>query len=1066
MFFLALIVLGIVSFQRLAVNLLPNLSFPRVLVWTTFSGVGPTEMEEFVTMPIERAIATVPGVREITSVSREAISLVTVEFAWGRNMDFASLSLREKLDNLRYELPNGVDRSVILRGDPNSQPIMTMAIADSSNIYSIYTLARDVFKRRFEQIDGVALATVTGGLQRQIQIDVDMKKASAVGLALEAIEDGLKAANVTRTGGSVKKGRYRYSLRTLGEFQSTADIAETHINVSTGTKGDFIDVRLGDIATIHDGFEEQKGTTRLNGREAIGILITKEADANTVETSTAIHKVNAELRQQYPDVKVDVIDDQAAFISSAIAQVKQALIWGGVLAFVVLFFFLHDFQNPINIAVAMPVSVIITFVLMYFSGLTLNLISLGGLALGVGMLVDNSIVVLENIFRHRQEGMPHSRACIEGTREVTTAITASTFTTIAVFFPILYIEGIAGQLFREQSLTVSFSLLASLLVAISLLPMLAARWRHKSNSDEVEQLKTKKNSDSGVLAFVRVLPQKFAGHIAGLFSFWLKSIGRLLSWFTAPIFQMFEKTFTRFAIGYEHRLVKAIDAPQNVVRATLIIFAVSMLASSLLDRRLMPEVEQRKFNVILDLPSGTTLQTTTEMADDIEAIMSESAAVSSVFTQVGIIEGDRRNVQGKTGANYARLEVHLRAGEQTAQTMRELHPKLQAVAGNAASLQKPQTAIAEILGTAKTDLVVNVRGADPDTAAMLLAEITPLVQKIDGVSRLFRSDDEKRPAIKLTIDRQKAAVFNVSISRIAHFIERFMRGKIATDFRDFNNKIPILLRADVGNQESINRLMEASIQVDGTAIPVSQLVEANDEFLPAHIGRQNQVRQSSVYVTVKNGYYNQVATAIEEMISQRRMPYGFEIELGGQRREMLSSFREMAFAFILAFVLVFMILAAQFESLRHPFIIILAVPLSLTGVIWGLLITGQEFNVMSLIGTVVLVGIVVNDAIIKVDFINSEKKRGLPLRQAILMAGQKRLRPIIMTTMTTVLGLLPMAVGLGDGAELRRPLAIAVIFGLTVATLTSLFVVPVIYLLIETKRGRQNEIAPELQHVE
>ncbi len=1055
MFFLALILIGLISLARLPVNLLPDITFPRLMIWTQYTDIGPAEIEERVTARIEEVVATVPGVRKIHSWSRTGNSIVVVEFLWGTDMDYTSMTLREKLDNLRHTgLAREVDRPVILRVDPRAQPIITLAITGEASLYELYTLSRDVFKRRFEQLDGVALATVTGGRQREIRVEVDMQKLTALGLSLSAVEDALKQANDSRPGGSIKKGRYRYALRTIGEFRSVEEIGETALSLPTaGENTEPTIIRLRDVATIIDGFREKQGATFYNEKPAIGLLITREANANTVRVAERVLEVLGQLRERYPEVDIHLVDNQADFISSSISQVQQAIIYGGMLAFLVLFFFLHDIRNPINIAISMPVSVIVTFAMMYFSGTTLNMISLGGLALGVGMLVDNSIVVLENIFRReKEEGLALQEAAVAGTREVSMPIIASTLTTIAVFFPILYIQGVAGQLFRDQTLTVSFSLLASLLVALALLPMLASRWQMRASSAEQERPPDDPRPQNALKLALWLLKQArrhIADFLRGIMHYWLNGLAAFFAKMTAPVFAAFDHAFNRFASHtYEPRLRRALDHPGRVLKYTALAFALTMILALFLERRLMPRVEQGRLTVSLELAPGSLLEKTEEAAAAVRKILLDDERVTAVFSQLGMVEGDFRLIKPCIGSHIAELHVFLERGVSSLRMMSELHDKLQPVETgfNARiALLEPQTAVGEILGTTLADISVLIRGNDQTAADSLESRLRSRLTKIPGIKQVYSPSDEKRTELRLHIDRERAAAFQIGAGTVATFVRSYLQGTIATDFRSFDRKIPILVRADSTWRQRVEDLLDVPLQVDGRAVPVSQLVVVEESMSPAVIEREDQVRQRTLYVSIAGRSYNAVAEEIETVLAGTPVPYGFQLLLGGQWQEMLASFREMLFAFLLAFVLVFMILAAQFESLRHPFVIILTVPLALIGVTIGLLLTGQSFNIMSLIGLVVLVGIVVNDAIVKVDFINQERGRGTPLREAILLAGRKRLRPILMTTITTVLGLLPMAIGFGDGAELRRPLAIAIIFGLSFATILTLIVVPVLY---------------------
>ena len=1054
MFFLAIILIGIVSVWRLPVELLPDISFPKLIVWTTWRDAGPVEVEEFVTRKVEETLATLPGVRRIKSISRSGSSMVVLEMLWGTDMDFLSLTLREKLDNLTHGvLPERVDKPVILRTNPGARPVMTLVVTGDGALQDYFTLARDVFRRRFEQIDGVALASVTGGRKREIHVEIDMTKAQTLGISIAQIEKALQQANDNRSGGSIRKGRYRYALRTVGEFRSLDDIAATVVFIGK-KNGKQIPVHLRELAKITDSFQEAKGETRFNGKPAIGLLIFRESGANTIEVAGQMSAAIDQLQRQYPKAKIMVVDNQAEFISESVDQVKQALIYGGILAFLVLFFFLHDIRNPLNIAISMPVSIIATFTLMYFANISLNMISLGGLALCIGMLVDNSIVVLENIFRRRDYGQEFFEAAVAGTREVTMPIIASTFTTIAVFFPILYIEGVAGQLFRDQSLTVSFSLLCSLIVALTLLPMIAAQWRDRQQKELVAPRfpgwRLKRNTIAALLLF---FPRWCSFFLRGLLRFWTENFKNYYAKLCLPAFAWIDRLYLRFSNRYEKILQTALDFPRRTFGLTIVVFFLALAASTLIDRRLMPEVEQGEFIIEISLPPGTRLEITRKLSRQIEKIALADPAVSRVFSRVGQVENEMYTLQKQQGTHYAELTVFLDPGAKTRTVAARMQQKLDKIDARAISLKAAATTISEVLGANNADLSVEIRGNDIVKVNHVLEQTQQKIMQIDGVRQCVADVAEKQPEMHLQIDRRKAALAGVEISAIAGHIRNFIHGAIPTDFKAFDRKIPILVRADAGSRADINALLRSQIQLARRSVPVSEFVAVQQTLTPAAILRENQVRQQTLSITVGDRNQFAVSREIAAMISQLDLPEDVQVQLGARHAEMLRSFRELAFAFLLAFILVFMILAAQFESVKLPFIIIFSIPLALIGVVVGLLLTGQSFNGRSLIGIVVLVGIVVNDAIVKVDFIRQEQQQGSKLRPAILAAGQKRLRPIIMTTVTTVLGLLPMALGFGTGAELRQPLAIAIIFGLSFATALILVVVPVLYLVVQ-KEGK------------
>ncbi|MFQ5605774.1 MAG: efflux RND transporter permease subunit [bacterium] len=1073
MFFLAMVILGVISLTRLSVDLLPDIAYPRLSVWTSYTDVPPVEVEELVTVPIEQAVSTLSRLRRLRSISKEGISLVMMEFLWGTDMDIAALNVREKLDNLRWLLPRDAGRPTILRLDPHSQPVMSLSVT-GGDLVALKELTRNVFKRRLEQIKGVALAAVVGGFEREIQVEVNSRKLTALGLSIEQVASALASANRNLPGGTIKKGRYRYALRTLGEFQSVQDLRE--VVVSKNNHGSVIPLK--DVAMVVDGFKEREAITRFNGREAIGVVITKEAGSNSVEVSKLVREVLQQLSQEYSEVQIAVASDQAEFISQAIANVLQAVIWGGILAFLVLFFFLQDLRNPIYISTAIPIAILAAFALMFFSGVSLNMISLGGLALGVGMLVDNSIVVLENIFRHRETGIPAVQAATKGSREVAMPVLASTLTTIAVFFPIIYVRGVAGQLFTDQSLTVTYSLLASLLVSLILLPMLAARFRptsadgadsptqsdcqsriYRSLFESKDRRRTKFVQRTG--EYLSRLLQKISGCLRkfclwliewakALLRFWWQGLSKLTSNLTRPMFQGFNRGFAGFANHYERLLIWSLHNRKKVVATALVALGFAVLTGFMLDRRLMPEVEQREFTVKITMPPGTSLEATSQMAGEIEHLLLKHPDVASIFSRIGFAAEQSSLLLEESELNQAQILVRLRenASQSTADFMASLREKLRNFSDAEITLESGSTLLTQFLGTAESDFVVKISGGELTVLKDLLQQAMEQIKTVSGLTDLHSSFEEGRPEIRIAVDRELTSRHGLTVRRVAQFVQNHMSGSVSTQFKDFDRKIDILVRPDVSARDELSDLLNSQIQNGKQTVPVRQLLKTVYTQGPTEIRREDQVRQLQVYGNIQGRGFREVVDDIEQRLATIEQPYDYQIAVGGQREEMQRSFRSLILAFLLAAALVYMILAAQFESLMHPLIIIFAVPLAVIGVVLALFITGQSLNVMSLIGCVVLIGIVVNDAIIKVDFINQERRRGTELFQAIMEAGRKRLRPIIMTTVTTVLGLLPMALGLGAGAELRRPLAVAVIGGLLSATFLTLVVVPVVYSLM------------------
>ncbi|MFQ5536865.1 MAG: efflux RND transporter permease subunit [Gemmatimonadota bacterium] len=1069
MLFLAVILLGLISYFRLPVDLLPDVSYPRLVIYTSYPDVAPAEVERLVTERIEAEAAAVPGVERVTSVSREGVSLVTLRFAWGTDMDFAVLNVRERMDNVRDALPETATRPAILRVDPESEPILIVSVAGGDDLWQTKELAETVFRRRLEQLDGVAQAAVSGGLDREIQVEVEPGLLDAYGLTIAEVARALDRANVSAPGGTILQGRYRYPLRTLGEFTSVDEIADVVVarripgsggGVGGGTPG-FQVVRLKDVGRVIDGFAERQSIARFQGTESVGILVFKEAGANTVRVARRVDATLDELRSEYPAVKMDVASSQADFIADSIANVVQALILGGILAFLVLFLFLRDPRYPVAIALAIPISVVGTFSLMDAFHVSLNIMSLGGLALGVGMLVDNSIVVLENIFRHREElGRGPAEAAAGGAEEVQAAITASTLTTISVFLPIIYVEGVAGALFRDLSLAVAFSLLMSLLVALTLLPSLAASFGGRAASPVVagDANRARRPGFWGGIAWwarrTAGVPLAVAAWMARALRTGVRSLARWTSGILArsvgPFLAAFDRRFTAFAAWYHAVLERALNRPGRILGGSAAALAVALGVGAFLPMDLLPHVDQGAFQVRLTLPEGTALDATADAARRVEEASLADPGVEAVFSTIG--RDVRAYAEGEeaTGLHTAVFQIRVAPHTSTdavAERMRRLAESFPA--GVLTVETGRATALGTMLGGGEADIAVRVRSEDLDAGFATAEAVRKRLASVPAVGNVRLGTERGQPQIHIEIDRAKAAAYGVEPRAVAEAVDRAMRGDRATEFVDFDRKIGVVVRYPGDLRYSLSTLDD--LRVEG--VPVRELVRVREALGPAEVHREAQARVIPVYADVVEGGLNAAIEAVSQALSSLRPARSVRLEVGGENEEMRRSFRDLAFAFGLALLIVYMILAAQFESFVHPFTILMSVPLALVGVVLALLLTGGGLNTMSLIGVVILVGIVVNDAIVKVDFINRARADGLPVRAAILEAGRVRLRPIIMTTVTTVLGLLPMALGVGRGADLRAPMAVAVIGGLTLATALTLIVVPVVYQTVERLRG-------------
>ncbi|MGH7480985.1 MAG: efflux RND transporter permease subunit, partial [Longimicrobiales bacterium] len=717
---------------------------------------------------------------------------------------------------------------------------------------------------------------------------------------------------------------------------------------------------MGDVATVTDGFEERESIARYDGREAIGLVIFKESGANTVRVDEAVREIVAQLRAQFPDVELAVATSQARFISLAISNVVSALLQGAALAFLVLFLFLRDWRYPVAIGLAIPISVVATFSLLDAAGVSLNVMTLGGLALGVGMLVDNSIVVLENIFRHRELGLRAGAAAVAGAEEVQSAVTSSTLTTIAVFGPILYIEGIAGELFGALSLAVAFSLLASLVVALTLLPTMAARWGG---------------------------PRAGAGAGAEAGSRW------------APL-AAFDRGFARFTRWYERALAWSLDHKGRVLGVAAAMFALSIAVGATLDRDVLPDVDQGEFTVRIELDRGTPLDVTARTAARLERVLLADVEVAALFTRIGrqaAIEGIQDEA---SGLHTAVIDVRLEDDAATEDAVARLRPALATLPASAVTIERgAATALGRLLGGGGADVAVRVAGEDLDAALEYAGGLAGRLSDVASLTNVRLGTELGQPEVRIAIDRERAASYGIDARRVAETITAYMQGEIATHYVDFDQRVPVVVRLPDETRHSLAAL--DLVRVDG--VPLSQLIRLEERLGPTEIRRVDQARQVSVLADVRSGGLADAVADAEAVIAASPAPRDLRVEIGGENDEMRRGFRALAFAFLLSLLLVFMILAAEFESFAHPFVVLLTVPLAIVGASLALFIAGAGINVMSLIGLIILVGIVDNGAVVAIDYINQLRGRGLAVREAILQGGLARMRPILMTTATTLL---------------------------------------------------------------
>jgi HAE1 family hydrophobic/amphiphilic exporter-1 len=1072
MVFLAVVLLGFISLRRLSVDLLPDIGYPRLSVVTRFPGVAPEEMETLVTAPLEAAVGRISGVRRVDSVSREGISFLTLEFAWGTDMDFVLLHTREELDNAREGLPLEAENPTIIPLDPGAKPIIVLAATGEKGILELTEFCDEVIKPRLEQIEGVGSADIAGGAEREIRVEFDPALVSLYGLSLSDVSRRLDAFNRNLQGGIIRKGRFQYALRIAGEFADVAEIGETGLK-TTGRGGM---VRLKDVAGIVDSVKERQGLARLDGGESVSVLVRKASGANTVKVTRAAKAVLDDIRRENSAISIRLVSEQGRFIEEAVAATMDEIIEGGILAFLVLLLFLQELRTPVIIAVVFPVAIVATFNLMYFGGITLNIMSLGGLALGVGMLDDCAVVVSENIFRHKSLGKGPAEAAEAGAREVGMAVTATALTTIVVFVPVIYVHGIAGRLFKDTALTVTFSLIGSLLVSLTLLPMLAGRGTSNAGGGAGggggAPFEGPASAATGatLLTRLRRLPGRaikalgaavgfVAGFVLQLAVFALMLLSLPFRPVLRAIGRSFNRGYERFIALYHRSLVRCLEHRGLALVLFLVFFALMAFAGTRIRRELMPRLKTSSFEVGLRTPVAYSLDETAGVVTSLEKWLAARPETRLVYSQTGLVGGIEA-LDLDVSLNSARIMVEASSPSACGRLIGELARTFPAYADVAFSVTGERSDAARSLALAGTDVSLEVRGDDLDRLGEIATALASRIREIPGIADISVDVGEGKPEFVVRIRDDALAKYpGLDPGALGDRIVDSVRGRIATRFRELDKAYDVRVQLDEGTEANVEALLGGFVPCGTSLVPLRELVTWEIARGPREIRRSDQQRALFVTAGLRGVKPSQVAPRIQETIAATPLPPGYRIVFGGEREEMSRSFRSLIAAFLLAILLNYMIMAAQFESLLHPLIILATIPMGLCGSVAAMLVTGTTLNVISIIGMVVLLGIVVDNAIVKIDYTNRLRKQGMGLREAVVEGSRVRLRPILMSTATTLVALLPLSLGIGSGAELLQPLGIVVLGGLAFATLLTLVLIPVIYELIEARKETRRKKA-------
>jgi len=1002
---LILVILGAVSLSRLQIDMLPNIELPTLTIRTDFDGASPEVMERLVTQIVEEIVATVPGVEEMTSSSSEGRSRVRVSFAWGTDINTAAIDVQGKIEDEINELPDDIVRPRTRKFDIASYPVVVLGVSSSLDPVELTELIEVQIRYRFARIPGVAQVDVWGGFNREVRIEIDPEQIKAVGLSLDQVIEAIGDANLDLPAGKIEQGKYEVMLRAPAEFINLNQIRETVI-----LKRDGGGITLGQIADIKDTYEKLTRIVRVNGERGLRVAIRKQANANTVDVSKRILAEIDAVNQAYPQINIVPVINQGNFIERSIANVARSVLYGGGLAIVILFFFLRNIGSTLVISLSIPISIIATFALIFFGGFTINLMTLGGLALGVGMMVDSSIVVLENIFRRRQENEEGPReAAVIGAREVGPAIVASTITTLVIFIPLIFVRGVSGILFREMAYVIIFALVCSLTVALSLVPMLSSRF----------------------LAQHRRLPNPSATSA----NHWTQSA---------------RAAYSGLETAYRALLYRVLDHRIITILSAAALLGASLLLLPMIGSEFLPPSDEGEVRVTGKMEIGTRLDIVDRHTRTMEQIV-QAAVPETTASVTSVGASGWRADAGSEGELRISLSPSSQRDRSNVEVAGDLRKRLAGrVPGMEIRVRAPQGQfLLERLLGGDEGLTVEIRGYGLDTLDTLAATAARSIGTVPGITDVQTSLESGIPQQEIRIDRNKVADLGLSIRNVTQLLQTAVAGSKAGEFRAGGNSYRILVQLKDAEKRSLDEILDLTLTTaSGEQVALRNIVTSESSRGPILIDRKDQQRRVTVRANYSGRDLGSVAADVQGRLDQIPRPIGYDLMVAGNFEEQIKAFRELVTSLLLALVLVYMVLACQYESFRDPLVVMFSVPLAAIGVLVTLFVTNTTLNVQSYIGCIMLGGIVVNNAILLVDQASRLIQEGLCTRDALTEAGRRRLRPILMTTLTTILGLMPLALGIGEGSDAQAPLARAVVGGLTGSTLITLVLIPVVYSLV------------------
>ena len=990
---LAVLVLGVVSYTRIGIDLMPNVEFPYISVTTVYPGAGVQEIENQVTKPIEEAMSAINGLKNIYSTTAEGFSQVFLEFEIEVKVRDADSDVRAKLSEIRSELPEDVDEPIIARFDVSATPVMIFSLSSDLPLDELRSLAEDKVKNRIQQTKEVAEVKLVGGLEREIKVEVDRKKLQAYNLSVEQVIGSLARENLNVPGGRVEIQPQEFVLRLTGEFQEVSDINKIPVSNYQGTP-----IYLRDVAKVKDDFKELREIAQLNGRPSVSFIVYKQSGGNTVKVCDRLKGTIEKLKKELPPgASIEIASDQSKYIRRSVNDTMRTLYLGALFATLVIFIFLGNFRSTIIAALAIPSSILATFIMMNLFGYTINMMTLMGLSLCVGILIDDAIVVRENIFRHVEEGMDPEEASKFGTQEVGLAVMACTFTIIAVFVPVAYMGSIVGKFFKAFAFTVVFAVLYSLWDSFTMAPMLSAKVLVRERKDKESLLK--------------------------------------------KIFAPFNHFFQGLNRVYSKLLAWSLNHKFLIIFASIILFVLSLGLTFFIGKEFMPQGDRGEFKVIFETPVGTSIQATEKVATKLEKILFNYPEVKSIFTTIGLDVGASN--KGSIRVELVPLEERRK---QTSEVEKEVRQRLTELPG----LKSKVTMVGMFEQEEDYPIYLYIKGQEISVLEEISEKLLSIVEKTPGIADADRSIRGGKPEMRVVVDREKASRLGVSTAQIASTLRSLVDGNVATKLRQGEKEIDIRVILPPGQKNNFQDISSIDILTPaGVTVPLKSIADFYEGSGPTQIDRQNRERIATITANVVDRSLGDVVEDLNKKLADFPLPPGYKIEYRGDVEMMGDMFKNMVLALVIGIIFIYIVLGSQFNSFLHPFTIMLALPLAVVGALLAVFLTGQRINMMTMVGLILLMGIVTKNSILLIDYTIALRKRGMQREEALLKAGPVRLRPILMTSAAMIMGMLPAALGLGEGGEWRQGMGITVIGGLITSTLLTLIVVPVTYIVVD-----------------